>query len=561
MLTSASSGSSSSHASMSSLASRSSRGGSAPSSRSRLSHLSEPKQTLTPSRKHRKMLKNGQGEVWPEYIEEIFVEGLRAYWRSSSVSFQSGRSRERNDFIVKYLGEMRIERTKKQVASHIQVLRSMWGKPEHKDLRMLVASIDELIDEGGVPRDKEAIEKLMGRAWVPLDHRRRVPKIREPQIKEEFEGEALGELPSEYDYVKAEPMSSPPSLNLNTNNLHALSSPLAATLSPLSSVGSSPEDSFTGSDVFFPPQGRGRSLSYLALSPAAAMDTASLPHVASPRTRLSSLSVWAQGMDYVTAPLTHLLASPTRMAIRVGLTASLLNDMAADPNMNGFQVVVTLTGAYQNACCLSRVILNGEIEAEQRASLDLFSSTGTEYAYVLNDTWLAQCRWRNSGVHTCFAQHIFIDGQEVAVVFYDLTRSPGPATATIRETTWREQSLHREDYNAFLSQLGAHVPRVQAASLSGTATSPASGPHAQPPAPSIAYAQQQQATSPAYTWSSAPLPVQQPTHTHAPHHATYFNQALPYNQPAAGRAPIGSTAYGGNAAVPRVLPTTSTLFS
>ncbi|KZV72908.1 hypothetical protein PENSPDRAFT_546303, partial [Peniophora sp. CONT] len=100
------------------------------SSRSRLSHLSEPKQTLTPSRKHRKMLKNGQGEVWPEYIEEVFVEGLRAYWRSSSVSFQSGRSRERNDFIVKYLGEMKIERTKKQVASHIQVLRSMWGKPE-----------------------------------------------------------------------------------------------------------------------------------------------------------------------------------------------------------------------------------------------------------------------------------------------------------------------------------------------------------------------------------------------------------------------------------------------
>ena len=153
---------------------------------------------------------------------------------------------------------------------------------------MLVASIDELIDEGGVPRDQEAIEKLMGRPLVPLDHRRRVPKMREPQIKEELaEGEGgIGELSSEYDYVKAEPLSSPPSLNLNTNNLQALSSPLAATLSPLSSVGSSPEDSFTGADMFFPPQSnRGRSLSYLALSPAV-VDTASLPHVASPRTRL-----------------------------------------------------------------------------------------------------------------------------------------------------------------------------------------------------------------------------------------------------------------------------------
>ncbi|KZV72909.1 hypothetical protein PENSPDRAFT_649334 [Peniophora sp. CONT] len=419
---------------------------------------------------------------------------------------------------------------------------------------MLVASIDELIDEGGAPRDKEAIEKLMGRAWVPLDHRRRVPKIREPQIKEELaEGEGgLGDLSSEYDYVKAESMSSPPTLNLNTNNLQAFSSPLAATLSPLSSIGSSPEDSFTGADVFFPPHNRARSISYLPLSPPVLATAAPLPHVAAPRTRLSSLSVWAQGMDYVTVPLTHLLSSPTRMAVRIALTASLLNDLAADPNMNGFQVVVTLTGAYQNACCLSRVILNGEIEAEQRSSLEFFSSSGTESAYVLNDTWLAQCRWRNSGVHTCFAQHIFIDGQEVAVIFYDLTRSSGPATAVAREVTWREPTTPRDDYNAFLSQLGAHVPRTYA----NTATSPASRPPVQPPAPSIAYAQQQQqATSPAaYTWSSTPLPAQ------VPHHATYFNQALPYNQPAAGRAHLGGTAYGGNAAVPRVLPT-STLFS
>jgi hypothetical protein len=31
--------------------------------------------TLTPKRKHRKMLKDGTSEVWPEAVEALFVEG------------------------------------------------------------------------------------------------------------------------------------------------------------------------------------------------------------------------------------------------------------------------------------------------------------------------------------------------------------------------------------------------------------------------------------------------------------------------------------------------------
>jgi hypothetical protein len=34
-----------------------------------------PSKTLTPKRKHRKMLKDGTSEVWPENVERIFVEG------------------------------------------------------------------------------------------------------------------------------------------------------------------------------------------------------------------------------------------------------------------------------------------------------------------------------------------------------------------------------------------------------------------------------------------------------------------------------------------------------
>ncbi|KAH9164446.1 Ca-transporting ATPase [Lactarius sanguifluus] len=39
--------------------------------------------TLTPQRKHRRMLKDGgTSEVWPESVEDIFVDGLRQYWES-----------------------------------------------------------------------------------------------------------------------------------------------------------------------------------------------------------------------------------------------------------------------------------------------------------------------------------------------------------------------------------------------------------------------------------------------------------------------------------------------
>jgi hypothetical protein len=89
--------------------------------------------SITPQRKHRKLLKDGSGtEVWPESIEKIFVQGLKEYWESPYATYSQsrGRSRWRNQFLVDYLGKHGIERSKKQVASHIQVLRNMWkGEP------------------------------------------------------------------------------------------------------------------------------------------------------------------------------------------------------------------------------------------------------------------------------------------------------------------------------------------------------------------------------------------------------------------------------------------------
>lgn len=54
------------------------------------------------------------------------VSGLRQYWESPWATYSRGRSRWRNQFLVDYLKDAGIERSKKQVASHIQVLRNMW---------------------------------------------------------------------------------------------------------------------------------------------------------------------------------------------------------------------------------------------------------------------------------------------------------------------------------------------------------------------------------------------------------------------------------------------------
>ncbi|KAF5391289.1 hypothetical protein D9757_001921 [Collybiopsis confluens] len=119
-----------------------------------------PRSLLTPLRKHHKLLKDGSGlEVWPEYVEQVFVQGLQAYSKSiashtqpikSSDSSAPGRSRLRNAFLVSYLAERGIDRSRKQVASHLQVLKNMW-KVEDSPNYHLVAGFEQLQSPSGYP--------------------------------------------------------------------------------------------------------------------------------------------------------------------------------------------------------------------------------------------------------------------------------------------------------------------------------------------------------------------------------------------------------------------------
>src|SRR6201999_779414 len=75
----------------------------------------------------KKMLRDGSGEVWPDHAEVLFAKAIHEYDRQSAIaSAQSPYPPDlpsRNEFIVKYLHNAGLERTKQQVASHIQQLK------------------------------------------------------------------------------------------------------------------------------------------------------------------------------------------------------------------------------------------------------------------------------------------------------------------------------------------------------------------------------------------------------------------------------------------------------
>lgn len=127
-----------------------------------MSDALSPAKSLTPQRKHHKLLKDGS-EVWSEDVEKIFVEGssivllfgslvlnclrtsgLREYWESPWATYSRGRSRWRNQFLVDHLKKYGIERSKKQVASHIQVLRNMWREQPGSSLTIRERSLPRL---------------------------------------------------------------------------------------------------------------------------------------------------------------------------------------------------------------------------------------------------------------------------------------------------------------------------------------------------------------------------------------------------------------------------------
>ncbi|KAF8512085.1 hypothetical protein BU17DRAFT_69355 [Hysterangium stoloniferum] len=74
-----------------------------------------------PPRRSMKMLKDGSDFVWPDAAHTLFVKGLQA-WKVLTIGSKrtrAPRGEGKTDFLVRYLKSHGVERTKKQVASHL----------------------------------------------------------------------------------------------------------------------------------------------------------------------------------------------------------------------------------------------------------------------------------------------------------------------------------------------------------------------------------------------------------------------------------------------------------
>ncbi|KAJ7855278.1 hypothetical protein B0H14DRAFT_3865237 [Mycena olivaceomarginata] len=128
---------------------------------------SDPPQSVTPLRRHRKLLKKPEGgAVWPENVERAFLLGLRLYrWElTRSVTWHRG---SQNQFLVDYLHRLQINRDNKQVASHLQFLRSTYmgtaqyhlvaGEKKRSCTPALGSNVDEQQGLASVYRDRYII--------------------------------------------------------------------------------------------------------------------------------------------------------------------------------------------------------------------------------------------------------------------------------------------------------------------------------------------------------------------------------------------------------------------
>ncbi|TEB35877.1 hypothetical protein FA13DRAFT_1762129 [Coprinellus micaceus] len=374
-------------------------------------------ESLTPQRKHRKLLKDGSGvEVWPESIEKIFVQGLREYWQSPYATYSQsrGRSRWRNQFLVDYLMRHGIERTKKQVASHIQVLRNMWkGQPEFH----LVAGGDEQVDPvTHIPIKEEGSD---GHSLMPFDWDDREsshsasPDFSPADSQSDFPltpEQKLFPLDSN-GYVKQE--SSPGNLYLHSNP--QIASP---TTSPSSNYQHQLPDYGVKPSTFSP-------------SPTGAFPSNTTSYPRYTQNRITTLHMFAEGMTTFSVNVDALnQATPSprpTLGLRIKLSVPLVNDVRSPPTLHGFTASVAVAQVWSGAAkCTTKVIAGGECIYTESEALQIASitSSGAVNAH-LPDSSLSRCRWLDPNAPTTLTQELVVDDQVVLYLIYDLDRKNG----------------------------------------------------------------------------------------------------------------------------------------
>lgn len=410
--------------------------------------------TLTPQRKHRKLLKDGSSEVWPESIETIFVEGLRRYWQSPWATYSRGRSRWRNQYLVEYLHKAGVERTKKQVASHIQVLRNMWkGEPEFH----LVAGGDELFLDGGPLAPVKAECDTNTLITLDLDDRDAISPISPSTPGLSATNFVYEHSPDQSSHSSASSFGSGFQLNLcaagssdcapspvtppqypNNGILRprTYSEPLTRLVirppltSPLSSAPSSPagQSGVLGCS----PETECPSVN----SDHPILSTHLTMHRDQKRlidNKLCFVSLWTEGMLPLTVPSDGVPLPAIRplepLIVRIRLHLASIDDTHCSPTLHGFQGTVSLASPWQfSAQCITKVYANGACIIDEVGNLQLAASSaptanGSHMVQAfLPESPLSRSRWLDASLQTFIMQQIVVDQVTLAFIIYDLDR-------------------------------------------------------------------------------------------------------------------------------------------
>ncbi|CCL99133.1 uncharacterized protein FIBRA_01147 [Fibroporia radiculosa] len=436
------------------------------------------RKSLTPQRKHHKLLKDGS-EVWSADVEKIFVDGLHKYWESPWATYSRGRSRWRNQFLVEHLKKHGIERSKKQVASHIQVLRNMWrGEPgssppsylipiaswlTRRPEFHLVAGGEELFQENGLlasPKSSAGTDSP-----EPFS-----ANLDNPDWRNSWSSSASSSAP---DFSTFDPQ-------LNSRPPSAMFSPPASM--PMPSLPILPDMTCTTMSSATV-RGRGRSavkLEPLALEPtlfnlpqASHPESPDFPFLHAPN-RLSHIDLWADtplstvDVDQLTAapmvsPAYNQPAQPYRIMLhyRVKLPAG---ENFGLQTWQGVHGAVTFASRWTTAQCHTKAWAGKLCVMHEVGVLEPFnaqqpSSSANTIDMVppmpmacLPESALSQCRWLEPSTYAAsgvlagqcrpHADHVYsfpdvqtvtqqfvVDKEVLAVTSYTLDRTADPASA------------------------------------------------------------------------------------------------------------------------------------
>jgi len=345
------------------------------------------------------------------------TSGLRQYWESPWATYSRGRSRWRNQFLVDYLKEAGIERSKKQVASHIQVLRNMWkGEKEYQ----LVAGGEELFQESGLLAHNLGPSRVAPSDVCVKEEFKEVQSPLAPRTPSD-----CGDLPSESEITGLDALHT-----LDDRTPSAFLAPLPLSQQQRGSV----KDERFDLHLPFPP-------SIPSLSSVMAPGVSPPP---ASRNNITSITLGAAGMrplvvevDRYAPPSSSLPNFSPRVSIHVKLSLSSLHDVSSPPALHGFSGTVTFAAPWTSvAQCMTRVFAGGVCESVEYAYFEpaapLSPISMTPVTVPLPESELSRCRWGNIGVETRIDQLVTVDHEELAWITYDLTwTASGPPTAEV----------------------------------------------------------------------------------------------------------------------------------